>query len=115
MTGGKKYPKGLTSKDVKDHVEDWIKNKFEIDVNFCPVAALDYLQAFELVMVHEQHGSKFFTAVPLEESFKHLPMFKRTPMFHHADLLNINLQRTMAAKQEQESAYLDYEGRFDWN
>ncbi len=59
-------------------------------------------------------GNTLYKAEPIEKVLVKLPSFKRTPVLHHADLLDINFERTNISTEEQGEAYLNYEGKFDW-
>eukprot|EP00794_Sanderia_malayensis_P017526 gene17526-19276_t len=106
--------RGISKEELKLLIEAWVRENFKVSIKFSTDNALERLLAWKLVTNEEINGMEVFKAVPFEEALLQLPSFKRTPVLHHADLLDINMERTGVSKEEQEEAYLNYEGRFDW-
>lgn len=105
---------GLTESQLKQFTEDWLKENFKVTVNLSMKAPLENLQKWDIVETSQMNGLNRYSAVSLDIANSLLPDWKRPPLLHHADLLNINIERTVAVDGEQSGAYLNYEGRFDW-
>ena len=99
---------------MKKFTEDWLKENFKVIVNLSMKAPLENLQKWDIIETSQMNGPNRYSAVPLDIANSLLPDCKRPPLLHHADLLNINVERTVAVDAEQSDAYLNYEGRFDW-
>ena len=99
---------------MKNNIEEWLERKFNIKVNLSIHLALTYLEELKLIESRYDDKGVMFQAIPLIATRTLLPVLKRPPLLHQADLLNINIERNSAAETESEASYLSYEGRFDW-
>ncbi|XP_065052410.1 transmembrane protein 143-like isoform X1 [Rhopilema esculentum] len=111
---GKRFPNGLTDNQLKELIEDWLREKFDIHANLNVQKTLNYMEEWKIVEKVITKEKVNYFAIDLNEALDALPHLKRPPLLHQADLLNINTEREIGDESEENPAYLSYDRRYSW-
>lgn len=98
---GSHNSEGVTVSELKQCVEEWMSNTFQVTLNYDPTEALKQLENFGLLVAKQRGGVEIFSVLPIFDAFMKLPSPKEPLKLATERTEELDVELTEATSEEE--------------